>query len=46
MDCYLVAALGSGLPCANDRRRGGYYANDQRGKNHRRGALYFAELEP
>lgn len=46
MDCYLVVALGSGLPCANDHRRGGYYANDQRDKNHRHDALYFPELEP
>jgi hypothetical protein len=43
---YLVAAVGSGLLADNVRRRGGYCANDQRGKNHRHGALYFPELEP
>jgi hypothetical protein len=45
-DAERVAAVGSGLLADNDHRRGGYYANDQRGKNHRHGALYFPELEP
>jgi hypothetical protein len=41
-----VAAVGSGLLADNDHRRGGCYASDQRGKNHRHGAFYFPELEP